>query len=191
MPKSIAELLDSELELGTEKTAAEQTSVSEIEKLATDLGLLDETEDNQSQQQEGHNKEASMSMEQLLGVMFPSEAGEVAQEQEKIAHESEETLTKEAALQEAEGMFAHDCFVQHVEDGLYKIAAELVEAVAAGDAHPQQLEDDEVTDGEAIDTTPQVQDKAMKPNHEGEVGHVEIVKSAALRKAMLLASLEE
>lgn len=193
MPKTIAEILDSDLGLGAEKTAAVATTneVNDIEKLATEIGLYEKT--NVQSQEQGHNKEASMSMTTLLNEMFPGDAGETAQV--KTA-----SITKEAAeVQEAMGEVARDAFAAHVQNHICKIAAELVSAEVRADDHPQKMENNEVKDGKPIDTKPVVQDQLMGTNPKGTVGEFENkehpngeqVKAAAARKALIMSQLEK
>ena len=185
MGKTIRDILSS-LEENTEKTAsADQEAVSEMEKLAAEMGLIDPT-NNTSTPEEKQTKEASMSMFDLLNQMNPESADLLGDDQEKTAE-----LEKNAALEEAMGEYAAEACAAVLDDHIEKIAAALVEAHGdAHDPHPQAVANNEDKSGKKIDTTPHIDLDAMKPGKPGEVGE-QHVKAAALRKMALLSQLEE
>jgi len=176
-------------ELLGETNDEKDTSVDkdELNKLAAEIGLLDETSDASDKP---IIKEATM-LHDLYLESFPGDADLLGQE--KVAAMDKEA----AAIEEAMGAYAYDVFNKCVEGHIEKIAAALVEANVSEYDHPQRMESNEVTHGQKIDTTPEVQDHLMGTNPRGAVGSFEMkntpegeqIKAAALRKHILKAQL--
>ena len=197
---TLQEILENDLGLGSEqeKTASQQneTQSEEIEKLATELGLVDSPSAEQKEEP-GLKKEAQMSLDTLYTQLFPQDADVVS------GHTKEAAVNKEAAArEEAMGEHAFDRFVEFVDGHIDKLAETLAADAEITKESPgapdQSLDSNEVTDGQAVDTDPEVQDDAIKDKVPGEVGAVEQkkgpegeLKAAAVRKHLLLSQLEK
>lgn len=168
---TLNEILDNDLGLGTEKTASAKQPKTDIEKLAMDLGLIDENDETEAASQDniGLNKEARMSMDSIYESLFPGDA-DIVGTQEKVAaeeseKESDEAKEKEeedeekeeseeektAALrEEAIGERAFDYFHQYVDAHITKIAGEV--ALQLDQTIPGKVEDNEDESEGAMDT---------------------------------------
>lgn len=157
---------------------------AEIMKIASECGIIEaESQDNKNnsseQSSEGQTKEANVSLESLFNQM----QGAGVSGQEKTA--AEQGMDK---IAEAQGALAHDYAVENYELGCLKIAAALVEE--HGDHNVSDVENDEDHHGNTEITGNQ--DDVMKNKKaEGQIGHVEAMKTAALQKHLLLASAQE
>lgn len=191
-----------------------------IEKMAFDLGLLsggsvktasedmeEKKEHEEEEEEEGHAKKASLSgIEGLYDSLFPDDAlGGI-----KTASQTE--LTKEAAYEEALGARSHDYFAERLNQRLVKLAyGALAHGTVANHEsdHPNHMENNHAernNGGKAMDLKPHF-DNEMVPEHSDTiVGHEEwanghntidnpkghsMAKKAALRKAQILAALED
>jgi hypothetical protein len=203
---TLQDILENDLGLGsdqqtTEKTASEKDNAAEtddIEKLAMEIGLVEEPDETSSQEETTLKKEAGMSLENLYGDLFPGDADIVGgqQGQEKVAEEE-----KTAAVEEAMGEVAYDYFQQCVDGHITKMAqavAETLEKAGESPAPAQALANNEHSEDQAIDTDPKVEDSVKDTSPEGGVGDYEQkkgpmgeLKHAAVRKHLLLAQLEK
>lgn len=203
---TLKELLEGDLGASQEKTAAVQSTITDesIEKIAMELGLFGDTEKvasedegseedkKEDEKEEETKKEASMSLDNLYGTMFPEDADLGTT---KTASDDED-LVKEAAEQyeEALGERAHDYFAARWEARMGKLAAEMLGGASEVDVDvPQALPTNKPANANSsIDTTPVVDDEITAKNDEKQVGHVEQKKLAmAIRKHMLLGQLED
>lgn len=161
----------------------------EIEKLAMEIGLVENNETNPvAENNPGQSKEAQMGLDSLYADMFPEDAQHTAVASEKTA-----SIVKEAAeVEEAMGKAAYDAFQTKVDQMVTKIADEKVAAGEAVDAEPvQAIENNrQGKDGGKMDTTPAVTNELPAENGPAVVGQ-EQQKSAALRKHLLLSQLEK
>lgn len=217
---TLEEVLSKDMGLGDdpfEKTASQEDvgGDTELEKLATEVGLVSKEGDTDEESKEEpkkkeeeseQTKEASMSLELMYNDMFPGDVDIVGGSQEKTA-----SMNKEAAeIEEAMGEVAFSSFAQCVDNHITKIAAEVLEGAATVDVEKKPDEEPAQTmasnkpadSEEAIDTEPQVTDmvspqsgsevsgdESAQETFEGEQ-HSEL-KTAAIRKYMLMAGLEE
>ena len=159
-------------ELLGEETTVEKTASAdrnELNKLAAELGLIDEDEP------ETLNKEASMALHEEYLDRFPGDEDLLGQE--KVAAEEQEADELEKEAEEAMGAYAYDVFDQCVVGHISKIATALVQAETSGETHPQSMANNEDTSEDEIDTTPEYQTEAMGTNPKGAVGQFEM-KSA-------------
>jgi len=213
---TLQQLVEEDLGM-TEKTAAQVNAAGEdasLEKLASAIGLdLDfeektaadgeeasfppkkeeeEEEEGEEKEEEGEEEKTSsadLGLEGLFGDFFPEDSlGEV-----KVA--SEEKLA--ADYQEYLGACSFDKFAERWDKRIEKIATDMSTGTLHEEAEvPQQLENNRAPAAEqAIDTTPQVTDEVKKEDDERTVGDYDHVqhnqmKTAAMRKAALLAQLE-
>lgn len=216
MGKTLEDILNdefglSEVDGGSEKTASEETpEIDEIEKLAAEIGLAPmkeqtKTASSKETKPAGQVKEASMGLSSLYDEMFPEEvAAPASAGVEKVAAQDKTAAEKEEAM----GALAFDSFAAHFDRHITKMAQDLSAKVdEATDGKPiQTLKDNQPSDShEGIDTDPEVTDivKAQKggevvgtedqksPAGNGEKIKEAQMKVAALRKAMLAASLSE
>jgi hypothetical protein len=182
---TIEEILNSTLETPQEKTAeATPVETDEIEKLAMEIGLVDSN--IEASPQPSHTKEAQMSMSLMYNDLFPEDA-----ELDKTASAGgEEDLEKVAAAEEALGARAFDYFSARFDARLEKIAAESISDCAEP---PQALANNKAGGKGSIDTTPSIDNELPADHGADVVGKEEqkSIKHAAVRKAMLLAQLEE
>jgi len=185
---TLEELLNNDLGLGQEKTAGahkpEKPESDDIEKLATELGLVNDGDISAVGKEEGQVKEAHMSLDFLADQLF-SEG-----QSEKVA--SVQEMEKQAAAREERvGALAFDS-VQEIFDGYISKCAE---EVAPHDSEPSQaLENNRQGKGEQrMETTPQYTNELPAEGGPEVVGKEEQkhIKSAALRKHWLLQQLEE
>jgi len=135
---TLDEILNNNLGLGenTQVKTAQVKQVDEIEKLAMELGLVDNNNNlSASQQEHGHSKEASMTrgLDSLYNDMFPGDG--LFGGQEKTA-----AINKKAAQEERQGELAHEAYEKAVDYHITKIAEALVVADGGTEAHPQQME---------------------------------------------------
>lgn len=161
----------------------------EIEKLAMEIGLVDEGETNSgAEPNQGQSKEAKMGLDALYADLFPEDVQPAAAASEKVA----EDKTAAAETEEAMGKAAYDAFQAKVDQAITKIAEEKVAAGEAVDAEPAQAMDNnrQGKDGKGIDTAPQVTNELPAENGPAVVGQ-EQQKSAAMRKHLLLSQLEK
>lgn len=211
---TIQEILEDGLgaDQSQEKVAAVNDQVAEsddIEKLAAEIGLVSDDEQPVStpnEQQTGQSKEASMSLESLYEGMFPGSAGlAAALGTEKVASQDKVAAEKEAAM----GAVAFDRFAQAVDAEITKMAEELSGSASVGgvneatDGKPvQTMKDNQPGNShQKIDTTPKVDNDAIKAQKGGEVvgteeqrspaGNGEQLKEAAVQRAFLLSQLDE
>jgi hypothetical protein len=219
---SLQEIIEGDLGLGAEesvKTASEHESDKsdnqEIEKLAMELGLADDSNESDSNHLttnnvSGHSKEASVSsLDNIYSDMFPGDADVINGFTEKNASENE-GLEKEAADREERiGRAAFENFSIFVDAHLDKIAEELsgsatVDMNKDPEEEPSQTmaSNKPANSDEAIDTAPQVEDQVTAKNDEKTVGHFEQrdsmagdgeqkseTKQAAVRKHLLLLAM--
>lgn len=205
MSKTIAEILgysDDVNPAAGEKTASENTNqnkeTSSIEKLAMNMGLLDEESVNStsSQENKGHNKEASMTgMRDMYASMFPSDE-DVIKGAEKVASANAEAteMEKEAAEVEfAIGERAFDHFETLVEGHITKMAS-VVEKEMERHDNEGQMQNNEVRDNKSPASKGDLNtgSDVMGTSPKGAVGTFENrsspdgeVKHAAYKKAML------
>lgn len=204
---TLEEFLTEDLGLGsdksTEKTAAEKTPEDDsIEKLAMEIGLVegDETPAAPETEKTGQTKEANVSdLFESYSQLFPGDADLVGGTQEKVA---EEEKNAEDQIEEEMGKLAYDHFQTYVDKHVEKIAqaveAEL-EKEGSGKTHTpaHEMENNEVSEDEGIDTTPKVRDEIKEVHPEGGVGKYKqthtpmgTLKHAAVLKHMLKAQLE-
>lgn len=206
---TLKELLEGDLGASEDavKTASQETVNfdSDIEKLAMEIGLVGDDDTaansaaNEQSTNQGQSKEAKMGLDALYGSMFPENT---------IATATEKTASQEktaAEVEEAMGMVAHDSFQRHFDNFVTKVASEMlaggatVSVDAKADAEPAQAMANNKAGGTAaIDTTPVVTDEVTGKQDAKTVGHVEQrsspmgeMKTAALRKHLLLAQLEK
>lgn len=183
----LAEDLGAEQPSMNKEASQDADSVTdEIEKLAMEIGLVDEGETGVVA--ESHTKEAKMGLDALYADMFPEDAQLDAAASEKTA-----SIDKEAAeVEEAMGKAAYDAFQAKVEQVITKIAEEKIASGEAVDAEPvQAIENNRVDkDGKPMDTTPAVTNELPAENGPAVVGQ-EQQKSAAYRKHLLLSQLEK
>lgn len=210
---TLEEMLENELGLpgeSQEKVASQKKTpeTDEIEKIATDLGLFGDSNDNNlsaNQQEDGHSKEARMKggdLTSLFNQCFPDD--NLFDGQEKQASLNKEAEETERLM----GEYAHDCFVSHLDSYIDKMAADLSGGASVdgtpGDPHPQGMENNyegkNDGKGEAMNTDPDNSEgeAAMGTSPEGAVGNFEKkdspngeMKTAALKKHFLLAQLED
>ena len=192
---TLQEILDQDLGLGEEKVAEQKEIVSdETTKLAMSIGLIDEdSETDMSQDNNGLNKEARMSLDRLYTELFPADADIVGVEKSASEVEVEEMEKEAAAIEGAMGERAFDYFSHYVDAHLTKIAAEIADK--AEHEIEGKLEDNEDESGEAIDTDAhegEEGEKAMSVNPQGAAGHFEMksapngeLKQAAINKHLL------
>lgn len=216
---TLQEVLENDLGLGSEepmkKVASQYKTVDdEIEKLAMELGMIDDDDTEKVAQQPlgkttGHKKEASMSieLEQMYSDLFPQDTDVISGTQEKVASKTQtQGLDKEAAAREERiGSMAYPYFEQYVDGHITKIAEELAGGATVkaedGDGKPEQtMDDNEPEDAdEAIDTDPEVTDEVKAKNEAKTVGQFvqkhagsrNLLKEAAMRKHMLLSHLDQ
>lgn len=203
--RSLMDFLEDDRGLQT-KTAGVEASSDDVDALAEALGLdfgktaADEGDDEDEGKEEGKaekkdeaEKSASFSgMSSLYNDLFPQDAslGGVV----KTAEE------EKAAYQSAVGARAYDFFAERFDARVEKLATELASASTAsnhsGEVHgdstpPQAQEDNKPADAhKGMNTKPKVTNELPANNRAETVGHEE-QKTAALRKAFLLASLED
>lgn len=210
MGKTLEDILNDEFGLsdidgGSEKTASHDSpEIDEIEKLAAEIGLAPAKEQTKTASSKetkpaGQVKEANMGLSSLYENMFPEEAGDASVGTEKVAEQDKTAAEKEEAM----GAVAFDSFAAHFDRHISKLAQDLSASVEEQtDGKPvQTIKDNQPSDShEGIDTDPKVTD-IVKAQKGGEVvgteeqkapaGNGETIKAAALRKAMLAASLTE
>lgn len=205
MAQTIAEILG--LDLGDNdatKTASQNNQVennenSSINKLAMSLGLTEEKtsgDTNSSQENTGHNKEASMKgMRDMYDSMFPSDSSVISgAEKVASANNVDDQLTKEAAEAEfAIGERAFEHFENLVDGHITKMAS-AVKAEMERHDNGGQMQNNEVKGNKSPSAKgdDHIADSAMGTSPKGAVGHFENrsspngeVKTAALQKAML------
>lgn len=193
---TLQEILDNDLGLGSEKVAATRTTeTDETTKLAMSLGLIEENDETEtSQDNNGLNKEAQMSLDKVYSELFPADADIVGEEKLASVYETETEvedgleleMEKEAAASEgAIGERAFEYFAQYVDAHITKIAEEIV----------GKLEDNEDDSGDAMDTDGDEGaegEAAMSASHPAASGHFEMksspsgeIKQAAINKHLL------
>lgn len=209
MGKTLEDILNDEFGLsdvdgGSEKTASETPEVDEIEKLAAEIGLAPAKEQVKTASKEtkpaGQVKEANMGLSSLYSEMFPEEAvGSASAGVEKVAEQDKTAAEKEEAM----GAVAFDSFSAHFDRYITKMAQEATEKMEEStDGKPTQtMKDNQPANShQPIDTAEQITDKVKAQKGDEVVGHEEqrapagngeTIKAAALRKAMLAASLSE
>jgi hypothetical protein len=178
--KTIASVLE-ELGIGDEmsKVANESTELSEMDKVAMSLGIIEkpETVSVIETNEQALNKEASV---KDLGSVFAEIFPEAVSSVEKIASASavnEEMEKEAAAIEEAKGAYAHDVFVSLLDERLTKIAADIV----------GKVEDNEDESGKTPGTSEDTSEaeKVLGLNPEGAVG---VFKKASHDPAMAQAA---
>jgi hypothetical protein len=211
---TLQDLLDKDLDLGSEKVASqnmpENSGDDEIEKLAAELGLCNPKSTPVQEKNDavsGQSKEANMSLSSIYNQLFPGDA-DVISGLGKTASD-DKGINKEAELkEELKGRAAYDAFTQAVDGHLFKIAEELTgNATISADVNPkeevpQAMDSNKPANSEeAINTAPQVTDEVKAKNSEETVGHFEQTtpagegevqsetKQAAVRKHLLLLAL--
>lgn len=175
MSQTLEQILNERLGLGVEKTA-EVKQVSELDKLAMDIGLTNES--GATSQTEEHTKEAKMSLESMYHDLFSGDAAT----QEKVAEVNETEAMEKAAAEKEEflGEIAHEKFAEFLDAHIEKIASEF--ATAVEHEIEGKIEDNEVEG--AMDTkavTHAEGEAAMADKTPGQVGEVKkaLEKSAA------------
>ncbi|NDC22580.1 MAG: hypothetical protein EBZ49_00395 [Proteobacteria bacterium] len=203
---TLQDILEKDLGLGseqpqTEKVASQDVAESDdIEKLAMEIGLINEEDVTNSASQEQTTelkKEAKMSLDNLYSELFPGDADVVGATQEKVASEENEMEKQAAAVEEAIGELAYDHFENLVDAHITKMASAIWEEMQKEAGADQAMASNEVSDGQGVDTTPEVEDSVKETSPEGAVGEYEQkkgpmgeLKQAALRKQILLSQLE-
>lgn len=191
----------------TEKIASDNSS-EDLDRIAAELGLFDkvaeeheEKESEEEEKEEEEKKSSPSNLSNLYDELFPEDSmlSKTAEEQEKIAYE------------ESLGARAYDLMAARWDKRIEKLAAEVLTGGATisaptapehdGNPHedptiPQaQKTNKPANSKEKIDTTPSYTDEVKKTNDARTVGDYQqkhaAVKQAAVRKAFLLAQLED
>lgn len=202
MAITIADILNIDIaDSEAEKTAAENNTTnketSSIDKLAMSLGLVSEktASADLSQENNGHNKEASMGMRDMYDQMFPSDSS-VISGAEKVAsvQNTESEMSKEAAaIEESIGERAFELFETLVDSHITKMAS-AVKAEMERHDNEGQIQNNEVRGNKSPSAKgdQNIGDDVMGTSPKGAVGSFEHraspggeVKHAALKKAML------